>query len=510
MSEEDQTVDIMALPKFDMPSHESTMSAKDVKSLALRHGVPLDLHPVAFTKGCTMDKLPNDMIGIVGKGAGGQIFQETFSGLKGWKKRFFVLESRAIPDTMAWRYHDSDINDSVSEDGFMVTMSEYLRFPFLSGATIEKGNALTNRDLKEQHTVPPLLADQAIPDKTDHQKEAEVADPKIVETRERKARAAAKKREKKKSDPADPNTKNLSRAAANIVESYGNQSLHDSYHDSANHSVHEDQTVRNMTLVPTEVPCEQPMWCRELMIHLAPPTAQEESNALDNSIMLERAWFALGWGAWLKPTNLKDSRISRLIIIALLRHMQNVRIPFGSSWKLEMSHNRVQLLEGQNSGLSQVNKDQALKIKELEDSLARKDSALVYAERINVEGAREKERLVSQLKLVETFNLAIQAGWGKGLVEEHSEEELLGLMSRMENFDAYTDKRCVSSMTSCLRNDILMWRRFLAVFVIPSLIYSRFILTPLLSGKLLPTNLPLEKLLPPMLLERPDCFPFVV
>nr|GEU43590.1 hypothetical protein [Tanacetum cinerariifolium] len=81
----------------------------------------------------------------------------------------------------------------------LVTMSEYLRFPFLSGATIEKGNALTNRDLKEQHTVPPLLVDQAIPDKTDHQKEAEVADPKIVETRERKARAVAKKREKKKS-----------------------------------------------------------------------------------------------------------------------------------------------------------------------------------------------------------------------------------------------------------------------------------------------------------------------
>nr|GEU43589.1 hypothetical protein [Tanacetum cinerariifolium] len=205
------------------------------------------------------------------------------------------------------------------------------------------------------------------------------------------------------------------------------------------------------------------MWCRELMIHLAPPTAQEESNALDNSIVLERAWFALGWGAWLKPTNSKDSRISRLIIIALLRHMQNVRILFGSSWKLEMSHNRVQDFTS---------------------------------------------RCLNEL--VETFNLAIQAGWGKGLVEEHSEEELLGLMSRMENFDAYTDKRCVSSMTSCLRNDILMWRRFLAVFVIPSLIYSRFILTSLLSGKLLPTNLPLEKLLPPMLLERPDCFPFVV
>nr|GEX70414.1 hypothetical protein [Tanacetum cinerariifolium] len=64
MSEEDQTIDVVALSKFDMSSYESSMSAKDVKSLALRHGIPLDLHPVALTKGWTMDQLPDDMIGL--------------------------------------------------------------------------------------------------------------------------------------------------------------------------------------------------------------------------------------------------------------------------------------------------------------------------------------------------------------------------------------------------------------------------------------------------------------
>ncbi|GKG55417.1 hypothetical protein Tco_0572057, partial [Tanacetum coccineum] len=84
--------------------------------------------------------------------------------------------------------------------------------------------------------------------------------------------------------------------------------------------------------------------------------------------------------------------------------------------------------------------DQSLRIKELEDTLAKKDSALVYTERINVELAQEKERLVSQLgrvkmekfdcirkllptvverllrsheykqSLSEPFNLAIQSG----------------------------------------------------------------------------------------------------
>ncbi|GJZ59671.1 hypothetical protein Tco_0615487, partial [Tanacetum coccineum] len=62
MSEEDQTVDVTALPKFDMSSYGSKMTAKDVKSLALRHGISLDLHPVALTMGWTMDKLPDDMI----------------------------------------------------------------------------------------------------------------------------------------------------------------------------------------------------------------------------------------------------------------------------------------------------------------------------------------------------------------------------------------------------------------------------------------------------------------
>nr|GEU37694.1 hypothetical protein [Tanacetum cinerariifolium] len=143
MSQEDQIVDVAVLPKFDMPSHESSMSVKDVKSLAIRHRIPLDPHLVALTKGWTMDKLPDDSIDIVpsvnqfrifykiikqehwfsfekrvGKGAGGQVFHETFSGMKGWKKRFFFLDRRAIPDAMAWRDHDSDVNDPAPEDGF--------------------------------------------------------------------------------------------------------------------------------------------------------------------------------------------------------------------------------------------------------------------------------------------------------------------------------------------------------------------------------------------------------
>nr|GEX79394.1 hypothetical protein [Tanacetum cinerariifolium] len=173
MSGEDQVVDAAALPKFDMPLYESEMTAKDVKLMAIRHGIPLDLHPVALTKGWTMDQLLDDIIGLyeqyfessgirvlfpsvnlfrvfykvskkghwfsfekrVGKGDGGQVFRETFSGLKERKKRLILTFTSPFA---------------------VVTMSEYIRFPFLFEATILKGTALTSQDRVEQHTTCPL------------------------------------------------------------------------------------------------------------------------------------------------------------------------------------------------------------------------------------------------------------------------------------------------------------------------------------------------------------------
>ncbi|GKE18741.1 hypothetical protein Tco_1426318 [Tanacetum coccineum] len=117
---------------------------------------------------------------------------------------------------------------------------------------------------------------------------------------------------------------------------------------------------------------------------------------------------------------------------------------------------KLEVLENRNSELSQVNKDQALQIKELGDELAKKDSALVYVKRINAERAQEKRNnLVASTSknemnrfdymqapshlwpielfqiheykqsIYEPFNLDIQAGWAKGLFEERFKEDLL-------------------------------------------------------------------------------------
>ncbi|GJX21039.1 hypothetical protein Tco_0223716 [Tanacetum coccineum] len=179
-----------------------------------------------------------------GKDFRGKILNETFSCMKKWKGRFFFIDRRAIPDAMCWRHHDSDISDPAPKDGFdeadvitltnqpidirgipsgllfsaglaitwefpkfrplfkdpegnVVTMSEYVRLPFLSGMTIEAGEALTKQNVIPQHTTTPLSADEQVPDKTDSQQKVEASDPKIVATRIRKANAAAKRKAEK-------------------------------------------------------------------------------------------------------------------------------------------------------------------------------------------------------------------------------------------------------------------------------------------------------------------------
>nr|GEU67047.1 hypothetical protein [Tanacetum cinerariifolium]GEV40527.1 hypothetical protein [Tanacetum cinerariifolium] len=491
-----------------MPLYKSEMTAKDVKSLAIQHGIPLDLHPVALTKGWTMDQLPDDMIGlnrltmfelycrslgIVASGAGGQVFCETFSGLKGLKKRFFFLDRRAIPDAMSWRHHDSDAGLATTWDfpGFRptfkdtkgngVTMSEYLCFPFLSGASISKGPALTSQDRIEQNTTRPLPPDRAISEKTDHQKRVEVEDPKIVATRERKARAAAKKRERQRqaseatSSPQPLRAINPANPSGDIVgtaESREDRSPCVSPHGSANHSLHnysnshvnkgtrtlqlgtsEDPSERAMT-TDTEVlqpsPTHQsahhshveggkssrrgslyvpdwsihhrchldtPLWCRELMVHLAPLVAQEESNAMNNAIALERAWFSLVRGDLAQTDILErfehlESEFNKLVEThaecgETVRKLVQARLDLAHSSHLyttlserhkavkskhESCAGRLETLRSQNDELSQANRDQAIRIREL-------------------------------------------------VTEERFEEDLLELMGRMEGFDVHADTK---------------------------------------------------------------------
>nr|GEW99589.1 hypothetical protein [Tanacetum cinerariifolium] len=171
--------------------------------------------------------------------------------MKGWKDKFFFVDRRAIPVAMAWRHHDSDVYDPLSDDdysivdvralaeniidlcsvhptlfftarlatvwefpgvrpifkdtrGNVITMSEYLRFPFTASVVIQKGDAIPAREKIVQHTTPPLSENQDISENTDNRWEVEVEDEKVLATKEKKkvqaVRAVAKKKETKRAD----------------------------------------------------------------------------------------------------------------------------------------------------------------------------------------------------------------------------------------------------------------------------------------------------------------------
>ncbi|GJZ83494.1 hypothetical protein Tco_0648667 [Tanacetum coccineum] len=614
MSEEDQNVEVVLPVKSDMHSYSSTMTAKDVKALSFKHNIPLDLHPVALTAECTMDKLTDDCI--------------------------------AIPQAMAWRHHDSDIHDPLPTDGFrasdvvtltdqsidirpvpsgllfhaglattwefsgflpifkdtegnVVTMSEYLRFPFLDGATIEQGDALSARDAITSHTTGPLLVNQSLPEKTARLKEVEIPDPKIVAIRERKARAAAKKRAERKRAAGgeggskgkpkrrkvsavraeeEDSTEEASSASplrtvapnpsfllkdvddAGTAESREDEHVSVPHHDSANtthnHTVDHDESfgesrghgetvethpadetrltespvpARNpeKTAVQDLVPVVRsnlagdhadgaessrpgsvyvPEWtihrrsrvdtpeeCRELLTHLAPPAVREEMNAYDNNTAMERAWFSIARGAMAQTDALLRFEALYDAHLALKERCEDVTRQLVST-RTDFTHvsnlyntlsNRHQQVRGEHAGCAEklinaererdelraVNADQASHIEELEAELARKDSALVFSDRISNERAAENERLVSKLGYLEKektdsigkvlptvvrrllnnheykeslsihFNLAIQAGWAKGLAVKRSEEDLMDVLREVQGFDPHSDTR---------------------------------------------------------------------
>ncbi|GJZ15173.1 hypothetical protein Tco_0550850 [Tanacetum coccineum] len=393
-------------------------------------------------------------------------------------------------------------------EGNVVTMSEYLRFPFLDGATIEQGDALSARDAITPRTTGPLPVNQTLPKKAARLKEVEIADPKIVAIRERKARAAAKKRaERKRAADGEGGSKGKTkRRKVSAVRAEEEDSTkeassasplrtvapdpsflmltmrelpnHDeSFDGSGGHGetveTHPaDKTRLTETPVPARNPekttihrrsrVDTPKECRELLTHLAPPAVREEMNAYDNNTAMERAWFSIARGAMAQTD-------------ALLRFeaLYDAHLALKERFRGEHAGCAEKLInaERERDELRAVNADQASHIKELEAELARKDSALVFSDRVSNERAVENERLVSKLgylekektdsigKLLPTvvrrllnsheykeslsipFNLAIQAGWAKGLAVKRSEEDLMDVLREVQGFDPHSDTR---------------------------------------------------------------------
>nr|GEW68177.1 hypothetical protein [Tanacetum cinerariifolium] len=582
-----------------MPLYESEMTAKDFKLLAIRHGIPLDLHPVALTKGWTMDQLPDDMIGLYE-----QYFE--FSGIRIPFSTFLLAVIKHFH-----RHHDSDVNEPISKDGFnasdvqmlterivdlrhvpsgllfqgglattwvflAVTMYEYLRFPFLSSDFILKGPPLTPQDQIEQHITVAFRRTKPSGQRRIIKKGSRWriirllppgrGKPELLPRKERKRKEVSMRENVlapfRAMGPTNLATENPSEAVAETAESRKDRSLYIPLHDSANRSVHDDRGVRddeemnslrlgsfvdqsrrNSTLVQTEVFCAiisyivaLPLKKRPLLLGFpyevltlmkgshpetkltmcpSGPSAIDVAwiplcGALAQTDILERFENLQADYDQLAETHSKcGETVKKLVQVRSdLEHNANLYIIMADRYKMVKSEcdgcvRKLEVLENRNKELSQVNKDQALRIRELEDELARKDFSLVYAERINAERAQEKEKLVAQLRKTEMEKFdcirKLLPTVAKGLAEERSEEDLSELMSRMEGFDAYSDKKMF------VEYDKLFEKRYPFVENISrcfchTVSDSLNIPTLLLLNELLPANPPLEKLPHPLFL----------
>nr|GEW09422.1 hypothetical protein [Tanacetum cinerariifolium] len=121
----------MVPAKFNMNVYVLEMTPKELEDAIREYGIPLDLHPQLPLPYLTMDKLPSEVhvsqlipMGVhrvimfeircrslVVEGHSRKCFKEITSSLRGWKKKFFLIDRRAIPKAMPWRHANSDLRD---------------------------------------------------------------------------------------------------------------------------------------------------------------------------------------------------------------------------------------------------------------------------------------------------------------------------------------------------------------------------------------------------------------
>ncbi|GJZ74781.1 hypothetical protein Tco_0639246 [Tanacetum coccineum] len=403
-------------------------------------------------------------------------------------------------------------------------MSEYLRFPFLDGATIEQGDVLSARDAITSHTTGPLPANQSLPEKTARLKEVEIPDPKIggSEAGCRRGRKVFEPvlREEDSTEEASsasplrtvaPNPSFLLKDVdEGTAESQEDEHVSVPNNDSANtnpdHTVEHDESfgesrghgedetrltespipARNpektvaQDLVPMEiVPMElSPLVlalstflngpsrrslsgpllrkCRELLAHLAPPAVREEMNAYDNSTAMERAWFSIARGAMAQTDALLRFEALYDAHLVLKERCEDVTSQLVST-RTDFTHvtnlyntlsNRYQQVRGEHAGCAEK-----LTTAERERDELRAVNVDQNEKLVSRLGYFEKEKIDSIGKLLPTvvkrllnsheykeslsipFNLAIQAGWAKGLAVKRSEKDLMDVLREVNGFD---------------------------------------------------------------------------
>ncbi|GJU88671.1 hypothetical protein Tco_1301094 [Tanacetum coccineum] len=111
-------------------------------------------------------------------------FKEVTSRLKGWKKKFFLIDHCAILDAMPWRHGDTDLHDNFQAtynendanrlSEFLVPlrlppryfMDTFLKLPTWTGTVVSKGDPIPEEHRPKPRVTPPLVVGVAVPELT--------------------------------------------------------------------------------------------------------------------------------------------------------------------------------------------------------------------------------------------------------------------------------------------------------------------------------------------------------
>ncbi|GKA40795.1 hypothetical protein Tco_0733388 [Tanacetum coccineum] len=244
----------VVMPKFDMHTYTSTLTSKELKDAITEYCILMDLHPRLPPSGLTMDKLPSRYIGIYIEhleqgglrisfsafflavikhfgvhvsqlvpmgvnqlckqghwfsfenktgGRSKKCFKEVTSSLKGWKKNFFLIDRRAVPDVMPWRHSDTDVRDDfpnnyneehaerlatpIDSEGQVISMDDFLQLLEWNGTIVSKTKELVPENQRPHpHVTLPLVEGEQIPEKSPAQKAVEKPNSNITAAREKK------------------------------------------------------------------------------------------------------------------------------------------------------------------------------------------------------------------------------------------------------------------------------------------------------------------------------------
>nr|GEV83061.1 reverse transcriptase domain-containing protein [Tanacetum cinerariifolium] len=272
--------------KFDMHIYTSKLTSTELKDAIDEYCIPVDLHPRLPHPGMAMNRLPSRFIasadgvnkviffeircvsldisptvsvsGLLQALQTGPLvsfenktrrgtrkcFKEITSSLKGWKKKFFLLDRRTIPNAMPWRHSDTDLHDDFpthfneddvarlfefqgllrspprhllymcglttacrhsglqyhikDQDKNVISMDTFLKLLTWIGTVVSKGDPLLEDQRPKPRVTPPLPVGAPIPALTPFHKNLEKPNPKIAAAMEKKdqqslARAEAKR-----------------------------------------------------------------------------------------------------------------------------------------------------------------------------------------------------------------------------------------------------------------------------------------------------------------------------